>query len=107
MVLKFSKTPVKRVVRRKSLRLSEKPRRIVQEYATDQFGELAGRKRQAMEQARKRGHDMAGWHQRPNDPAGRWNSFCLTCNKAAVVCTEAPAGIPDVYGHALTDECGG
>lgn len=105
MALKFSKTPVKRVVRRKSLRLSEKPRRVVQDYAIDEFGELASRKRSAAATARKLGHDLMPWHERPNDPAGRWNAFCHTCNRAVVVCTEAPEGLPDVYGHALTDEC--
>lgn len=106
MALKFTSTPVKRRPRKGLLLRASKPRRIVQDYAAiDQFGELAERKRQAAARARAFGHDMAGWHQRPNDPAGRWNSFCHTCNKAAVVCTEAPEGIPDIYGHALTDQC--
>lgn len=107
MALKFVKRggPVKARPRRKSLLVSEKPRRVIQDYAVDQFGELAARKRAAAETARKLGHDLMPWHQRSNDPAGRWNAFCHTCNKAAVVCTEAPDGLPDVYGHALTDDC--
>lgn len=101
--LKFVKKPVRR--RKSFLLTNDKPKRIVQDYAIDQFGELAGRKKAAAEQARKLGHDLLPWHERPNDPAGRWNAFCHTCNKAVVVCTEAPSGIPDVYGPALTVEC--
>lgn len=119
-MLKFSNVPVKRKtvaapvkkekkvrVPRKSLLLStEKPKTIMQEYAAiDQFGELAGRKRQAAERARGLGHDLLPWHQRANDPAGRYNAFCSCCNMLAVVCTEAPDGFPDIYGHALTREC--
>lgn len=97
----------KRVIRRKSILLSQdKPRRITQDYAVDQFGELAGRKRGAFEQARLNGHDMTGWHRRSNDSAGRWNSYCATCNAAMVVCTETPAGFTDTYGPALTLACG-
>jgi hypothetical protein len=93
--------------RKRSVLLSrEKPRRITQDYAIDEFGELAARKRMAMATARKHGHDMKAWHRRPNDAAGRWNSYCCTCNKAAVVCTEAPEGVADAYGPALTVECG-
>lgn len=106
MALKFGK-PVKRRIPRKSLLVAAvKPRRIVQDYAAiDQFGELATRKRDAAATARKLGHDLLPWHERPNDPAGRWNAFCATCNKAVVVCTEAPEHLPDVYGPALTAEC--
>lgn len=105
MALRFTKTPTKRIVRRKLLRVSEKPRRVIQDYAIDQFGELASRKRSAAETARKLGHDLMPWHQRSNDPAGRWNAYCTCCNMLAVVCTEAPTGFDDIYGHALTREC--
>ena len=113
MALKFVKRagpakPKARKVRipRKSLLVTQPVRKIiVEDYAIDQFGELASRKREAAAQARKLGHDLMPWHQRSNDPAGRWNAFCTLCNKAAVVCTEAPQGLPWIYGHALTDEC--
>ena len=92
--------------RRGSILLSkEKPRNITQDYAVDQFGELPSRKRAAGIRARQLGHDMGGWRRRSNDPAGRWNSFCATCNQPMVVCTETPAGFTDAYGPALTNEC--
>jgi hypothetical protein len=95
-----------RIPRKSAMLLVEKPRSIVQDYAAiDQFGELGTRKREAAATARRLGHDLLPWHERPNDPAGRWNAFCTVCNKAVVVCTEAPQGLPWVYGHALTDEC--
>jgi hypothetical protein len=73
--------------------------------ATDDFGELRERKKGARAAATKLGHDLSPWHRRPNDVAGRWNAFCLSCNRPAVVCTEAPDGLPDVYGDALTVDC--
>lgn len=91
---------------RKSLLVAAPARKVlVQDYAIDQFGELATRKREAATQARRLGHDLMPWHERSNDPAGRWNAFCLCCNKAVVVCTEAPEGCLDAYGPALRDEC--
>lgn len=103
-MLKFSTTPVKR---RKSLLLAKPVRKtIVQDYAAiDQFGELAQRKKDAAMRARALGHDLRPWHQRPNDPAGRWNSFCFACNRAVVVCTETPDGMEDIYGPAVTLDC--
>jgi hypothetical protein len=86
---------------------AEKPRRVTQVLAVDEFGELAARKRTAAAAARQRGHQMAGWHRRKNDTAGRWNAYCTDCNAAAVVCTEAPDGMPDSYGDALRTECSG
>ena len=92
--------------RRRSVMLSkEKPRQIVQDYAIDQFGELPARKRTADERARRNGHMMMGWRRRANDPAGRWNNYCQSCNKVAVVCTETPEGFTDIYGDAVTAEC--
>ena len=85
----------------------EKPRRVVQSLAVDEFGELGVRKKEAAALARQLGHQLAGWHRRSNDPAGRWNAFCSDCNAVAVVCTEAPEGIPDMYGSALKNECAG
>jgi hypothetical protein len=97
MALKF--------VRRKNI-VKAKRKIIVEHYeAIDQFGELPERKRDAEKAAFKHGHDLAGWHERPNDPAGRWNNFCLACNQAVVVCTEAPEGFPQIYGPAYTKEC--
>ena len=85
---------------------SAKRKIVVENYeAIDQFGDLAERKRTAATAARKLGHDMEGWHRRSNDPAGRWNSFCLSCNRAVVVCTEAPDGFADIYGPAFTEDC--
>jgi hypothetical protein len=114
MALKFVTTPVKRQgikkrIPRKSLLLSTaKPVVIKQDYAAiDQFGELSVRKREAAEIARRLGHDLLPWHQRANDPAGRWNAFCASCNRLAVVCTEAPEDFPDIYGKALTQDCAG
>lgn len=95
-----------RQARRRSVLLSrEKPHQIVQDYAIDQFGELPARKRAADEKARRHGHMMGGWRRRANDPAGRWNNYCATCNRVAVVCTETPSGFDDIYGAALTTEC--
>lgn len=107
MALKFSTIPVKKRVPRKSLLVSKaKPQVIKQDYAAiDQFGELAGRKRHAADTARRLGHDLLPWHERANDPAGRYNAFCASCNMLAVVCTETPEGFTDTYGHALTSEC--
>ncbi len=52
------------------------------------------------------GHDLGKWHRRPNDPYGRWNAFCHTCNLIAVAAVEAPDYLSDpVYGHALTRRC--
>ena len=96
---------MRRAVRRKAL---VKPVRkiVVQDYAAiDQFGELTERKREAAATARTLGHDLLPWHERPNDPAGRWNAFCASCNRAVVVCTEAPAGFPWIYGPAVTQDC--
>lgn len=106
MALKFVKTPVKRQAPRRKLIVAPKRKILVQEYAIDQFGELGARKKSAAARARSLGHDMLPWHRRPNDPAGRWNAFCASCNKPMVVCTEAPEGMPDAYGPALTTECG-
>jgi hypothetical protein len=107
MALKFSKTPVKRRIPRKSLLVSlAKPVTITQEYAAiDQFGDLPSRKRQAGERARALGHDLIAWHRRSNDTAGRWNAFCASCNRAVVVCTETPEGFDDIYGTAVTEDC--
>jgi hypothetical protein len=85
----------------------DKPKRIVQDIAAiDQFGELAGRKKEAAATARALGHDLGPWHKRKQDTAGRVNAFCHKCNRPAVVCTEPPEGFPAVYGKALTEECG-
>jgi hypothetical protein len=73
--------------------------------ARDDFGELRDRKKAARLTALKLGHDLSPWHRRPNDVAGRWNAFCLSCNRPAVVCTEAPDGLADTYGDALTMDC--
>lgn len=82
------------------------PRAIYQALAVDEFGELAGRKRDALAQARKLNHSMAPWHRRPNDPSGRWNSYCTTCNQVVTVCTETPEYLTDIYGGATTTTCG-
>jgi hypothetical protein len=85
--------------------VATKPRRILQDLAVDDFGELPARKRTAAAEARHRGHDLTGWRRRVNDPAGRWNAFCATCNRVAVVCTETPDGLIDIYGTALKEDC--
>jgi hypothetical protein len=114
MALKFNApkkaapAPRKRAVKRGVLAAARTPakRVVVQEYAAiDQFGELPARKRAAERQAQRLGHDLAPWHRRTNDPAGRFNAFCEVCNRAAVVCTETPPDFPDSYGPALTDDC--
>lgn len=113
MALKFVKragpAPKTRKARvpRKSLLLAKvKPRLVQQDYAAiDQFGELAGRKRQAAAAARRLGHDLLPWHQRTNDPAGRYNAFCTSCNRVVVVCTETPEGFAEIYGTAFTEDC--
>jgi hypothetical protein len=85
---------------------STPPKTIVQTFAVDEFGELPARKRAASTTARRDGHALGPWHRRKNDPAGRWDTFCSRCGKTLVVCTEAPDGLPDAYGHALTERCG-
>lgn len=83
-----------------------KPRTLVGPAAPiDDFGELPERKRTARTQAGRLGHDLGSWHRRPNDPAGRFNAFCRTCNRGVIVCTEAPEGLRDVYGRALEETC--
>jgi hypothetical protein len=104
-MLKFTKARKTSRPRKSILLKVDKPRRIIQEYAIDQFGELGARKRAAAARARGLGHDLLPWHARPNDPAGRWNGFCSTCNKAAVVCTDFIEGFPESYGPALTEAC--
>ena len=97
-----------RFIRRRSINVAKPKRKIiVQDYAAiDQFGDLPSRKRGAAEKARKLGHDLRGWARRSNDPYGRWNSFCVSCNRAVVVCTETPEGFEDVYGPAIREDCG-
>lgn len=92
--------------RRSSLSISrDKPRRIYQTLAVDEFGELKDRKRESLERARALGHQMTGWHRRTNDPHGRWNSYCVDCNRMAVVATEQPEGLSLAYGNALDENC--
>ena len=92
--------------RRHGLLTSGKARHIyAPRAAQDDFGELPARKKAARQSALKLGHDLSPWHRRPNDVAGRWNAFCLSCNRAAVVCTEAPEGLADLYGDALSVDC--
>ena len=75
--------------------------RLTQQPAVDEFGELPARKR-----AVALGHDLGEWHRRPNDPYGRWNAFCRTCNMIAVVAVEAPDYFAEpVYGYALIKKC--
>lgn len=94
------------MVRRTSLAISkDKPRRVYQVLAVDEFGEVGERKRFAERLARRFGHQLTSWHRRPNDPAGRWNSYCADCNGMAVVVTEARHGEPDLYGSATTTDC--
>lgn len=106
-MLKFSKKPVKKVLPKKGILLKREVTKVViQEYAAiDQFRELPDKKRAAEAQARTLGHDLLPWHERANDPAGRWNAFCASCNKLVVVCTETPKELADIYGHAFTDPC--
>lgn len=74
--------------------------------AVDDFNEVPGRKREALQRAARNGHEMGPWHRRPNDPYGRWNAFCRQCNRLAVVATEPPDYLAEpVYGHALTTRC--
>jgi hypothetical protein len=84
-----------------------KPRRILApRRVTDDFGELSTHKHEAQRQAHALGHQMLPWHARPNDPHGRWNSYCIDCNWLAVVCVESPEGLDTMYGKALTEPCG-
>ena len=85
---------------------TRKPRRVLPPRThMDEFGEVGPRKRAAEAVTRSEGHQLRGWHKRPNDPAGRWNNYCTDCNRAVIVCTEAPEGFPDMYGEALTENC--
>jgi len=107
MALKFVAAKRKDYKPRKSLLLSKaQPKAFRQDYeVVDQFGDVAARKRAAGAQARKLGHDLRPWHRRPNDPAGRWNAFCTSCNRALVVCTETPLDFEDIYGPAFSEDC--
>lgn len=97
------------MIRRHSLikDATAKPKRIYQENkAVDDFGEMAGRKRDAMKQARDHGHQMSPWHARKNDPNGRFDSHCSDCSLAMTVCIEPPPGILNAsYGKALITDC--
>ena len=72
----------------------DRPRRVYQTLAIDEFGELAERKRAAAKAARDHGHQMDAWHRRKNDQYGRWDAWCTDCNAGAVVCTPALASAP-------------
>ena len=85
---------------------TEKPTTVTsQAVAVDEFGELPERKRAATKRALGLGHVLGPWHRRPNDVAGRFNAFCRSCNRIAVVCIETPDGLDDIYGTALVETC--
>lgn len=89
-------------------RAAERHAIIKQDFAAiDQFGELPSRKRDAMRVAHdaRHAHNMTPWHERKNDPFGRWNSYCRDCNRAMVVCTEPVPGFDLTYGPALLVAC--
>jgi hypothetical protein len=93
-------------MRRRGLLTGGKARHVyAPRQAQDDFGEVRERKKAARSTAMRLGHDLSPWHRRPNDVAGRWNAFCLSCNRPAVICTEAPEGLADSYGAALTEDC--
>lgn len=99
---------VKRTVKRGLLStVRQEARRtiITEHYARDEFGELAGRKREATKLARDNGHQLGSWHKRPSDSYGRQNAFCVDCNAITVVCIEDVPGFPLIYGNALTRKC--
>lgn len=96
----------KKRVKRGLLSSEGKPRTVQQRPSVDDFRELPQRKRDARACAIELGHDLGAWHRRKNDPYGRWNAFCRSCNMIAVVAVEAPDYLADpCYGHALTKEC--
>lgn len=81
-------------------------RYIMQDLSVDEFRELPARKRDARRTAEKLGHDLGAWHRRPNDPYGRWNAFCHTCNMIAIVAVEVPDCLAEpIYGHAVVRKC--
>lgn len=91
---------------RRSVLQQVKSRTVVQHLAMDDFAELPARKRDAKKRAEVLGHDLGAWHRRKNDPYGRWNAFCRTCNLIAVVAVEAPDYLAEpTYGHALVQKC--
>lgn len=92
---------------KRGLLSAETPRRsVTQVLAVDDFGELPARKREAAAQAKRNGHTLGSWHRRPNDPYGRFNSFCRNCGRIVVVATEPPDQLAEaIYGHALTQGC--
>lgn len=98
-------SPRSRRVKRGLLTKAE-PKVVIQHLAVDEFAEVPERKRTAERAARGLGHALSAWHRRPNDPAGRWNAFCHDCNRLAVVATEPVEKLGDVYGRALTEQCG-
>ncbi len=97
---------MRRKAKRGLISAEQSPHAVVQHLAVDDFDELAARKRETRARAEALGHALGYWHRRPNDPYGRWNAFCLTCNRAAVVAVEASDLCAElVYGHALTQSC--
>lgn len=90
----------------KSTRRSKATRIITQDLTVDEFGELPPRKREAKKAAEKLGYTLGRWHKRPNDPWGRWNAFCTTCNLLVVVAVEVLNDLAShTYGGALTVKC--
>lgn len=99
MALKF-------LAKRGVLAASPKPVTVRQDLAVDDFQEVPARKKVAVQRATAYGHTLRPWHKRQNDPYGRWNAYCLTCNALVVVCTETPEGFPGpIYGQAATESC--
>jgi hypothetical protein len=96
---------MRRAAKRGLLSTAPRTKRVVtQRLHRDDFGEVAERKRTAEATSDDLGHALRGWHQRPNDPYGRWNASCH-CGAMAVVATEKPDGIDAfVYGPAVTDK---
>lgn len=86
-------------------RATERHRTITQTLAIDEFGELAGRKRDAAAIARQHGHQLTPWRKRKNDPYGRQDAWCVDCGRIVTVCVEKPVDVPLAYGKALTEEC--
>jgi hypothetical protein len=71
----------------------------------DDFGELPGLRREAVDRSAARGHLVTTWYRRgAHDPYGR-EAFCDHCGLAVIVSTEPALGRPRVYGWTLTKPC--
>jgi hypothetical protein len=69
-------------------------------HLVDEFGEWRELKTEALTKARRLGHQLSGFHLRPNDPT-KAQAYCRACGAFAVVNTDGDGPLPALYGQAL------